>query len=132
MAAGRSLAAAQVPCIQWRPKAQDDLRAVVQSIAKAYPGPASSVSESGGLQESGPGLSDAMRPELARSFGQALRSQIDRLAQCPELGRTGRPGLPDDVRELVVHDDYIVFYRLLAQTGVIEILRIKPRVRHAP
>lgn len=132
MVAGRSLASAQISCIQWRPKAQDDLRAVMQSIAQGDLGPASPVSESGRPQESRPGQFDAMRPGMARSFGQALRSQIDRLAQCPELGRTGRPGLPDDVRELVVHDDYIVFYRLLAQTGVIEILRMKPRVRHAP
>ena len=132
MAADGSMAPAQNFCIQWRPKAQDDLRAVMQSIARGGLGLASAVPEGGGLQESGPRQSEAMRPELARSFGQALRSQIDRLTQCPELGRTGRPGLPDDVRELVVHDDYIVFYRVLAQTGVIEILRIKPRVRHKP
>jgi hypothetical protein len=33
-------------------------------------------------------------PNGARSFGQELRDRTKPFAQHPELGRTGRPGLP--------------------------------------
>lgn len=122
---------AQVSHIQWRPKAQDDLRAVIRQIARGDPGLGRPGPESGGLQGSGQAPPGSRRTELARLFGQALRSQMGKLAQSPELGRTGRPGLPGDIRELVVHDDYLVFYRVLAQAGVIEILRIKHAARQA-
>ena len=41
------------------------------------------------------------------------------------MGRTGRPGLPTLVRELVVHRNYIVFYRVQDGAGIVEILRVK-------
>ncbi|WP_108780482.1 type II toxin-antitoxin system RelE/ParE family toxin, partial [Xanthomonas fragariae] len=67
--------------IEWRPKARDDLRAIVRYIGEE-------------------------NPTRARSFGQEPRDKTTPLAQHPELGRTGRPGLPDGVRELVAHRNY--------------------------
>ncbi|WDI87860.1 type II toxin-antitoxin system RelE/ParE family toxin (plasmid) [Xanthomonas campestris pv. campestris] len=50
----------------------------------------------------------------------------------PELGRPGRPGLPAGVRELVVHQNYIVLYHVLASAGVVEILRVKHAAQQIP
>ena len=80
--------------------AREDLRAIVRYIGKD-------------------------NPARARSFGQMLRDKTAPLAQHPELGRKGRPGLPDWLRELVVHPNYIVFYRVLAGSRTVEILRVK-------
>lgn len=82
--------------IEWRPKAREDLRVIVRYIGKD-------------------------NPTRARGFGQELRDKTRPLAQHPELGRTGRPGLPDSVRELVVHPNYIVFYRVLVEALTVEI-----------
>ena len=71
-------------------------------------------------------------PTRARSFGQELRDKIKPLAQHPELGREGRPGLPDWLRELVVHPNYIVFYRVQAEARIIEILRVKHAAQQMP
>jgi toxin ParE1/3/4 len=71
-------------------------------------------------------------PNGARSFGQELRDRTEPLAQNPELGRTGRPGLPDSVRELVVHRNYIIFYRVLAEDRTVEILRVKHAAQQTP
>ncbi|WP_193750216.1 type II toxin-antitoxin system RelE/ParE family toxin, partial [Xanthomonas euvesicatoria] len=54
------------------------------------------------------------------------------LEQYPELGRPGRPGLPAGVRELVVHQNYIVLYHVLASAGVVEILRVKHAAQQIP
>ena len=54
------------------------------------------------------------------------------LAQHPELGRTGRPGLPDYVRELVAHRNYIVLYRVLDEIRTEEILRVKHAAQQMP
>jgi addiction module RelE/StbE family toxin len=93
--------------IEWRPKAREDLRAIVRYIGKD-------------------------KPAKARNFGQKLRDKTLLLAQHSELGRTGRPGLPDDVRELVVHPNYIVFYRVLHETRTVEILRVKHAAQQTP
>lgn len=124
------MAQARILLVQWRPKAQDDLRAVLSHIAKGDSGLARPSLDNDGLPDPWR-RSEAVGPDPARMFGQELRIQIGKLAQCPELGRTGRPGLPGDVRELIVHDDYVVFYRVLAQAGVVEILRIKHASRQA-
>ncbi|MCM2477971.1 MAG: type II toxin-antitoxin system RelE/ParE family toxin [Pseudomonadota bacterium] len=86
--------------IEWRSMARDDLRAIVRYIGRD-------------------------NPTRAKSFGQELRDKAKLLAQHPELGRKGRPGLPESLRELVVHPNYIVFYRVLAQARTVEILRLK-------
>ncbi|MCL2298234.1 MAG: type II toxin-antitoxin system RelE/ParE family toxin [Proteobacteria bacterium] len=93
--------------IEWRPKASEDLLAIIRYIGKDD-------------------------PVTARRFGQALRDSVSPLAQHPKLGRTGRPGLPDDVRELVVHRNYIVFYRVLDEAYTVEILRVKHAAQQIP
>ncbi len=86
--------------IEWRSMARDDLRAIVRYLGRD-------------------------NPTRAKSSGQELRDKAKLLAQHPELGRKGRPGLPESLRELVVHPNYIVFYRVLAQARTVEILRLK-------
>lgn len=93
--------------IEWRPMAQEDLRAIVRYIGKD-------------------------NPTRAKSFGKELRDRTMPLAQHPELGHTGRPGLPDWLRELVVHPNYIVFYRVLAEARTVQILRVKHAAQQLP
>ncbi|WP_297481495.1 type II toxin-antitoxin system RelE/ParE family toxin [Ferrovum sp.] len=90
--------------IEWRTMAREDLRAIVRYIGKD-------------------------NTTRAKNFGQELRDKAKPLAQHPELGRQGRPGLPDWLRELVVHPNYIVFYRVQAATRTVEILRVKHAVQ---
>ncbi len=93
--------------IEWRPKAREDLRAIVRYISKN-------------------------NPTRARGFGQELHDKTLPLAQRPEIGRTGRPGLPNYVRELVAHPNYIVFYRVLHEVRIVEILRVKHVAQQTP
>lgn len=93
--------------IEWRPKAREDLHAVIQGVDKEGPG-------------------------RAYAFGQALRDRIALLAQSSERGRAGRPGLPGYVREWAIDADYIVFYRVQAEARTVEILRVKHAAQHAP
>ena len=93
--------------IEWRPMAREDLRAIVRHIGRD-------------------------NPTRAKSFGQELRDKTKPLAQHPELGRKGRPGLPEWLRELMVHPNYIVFYRVLAEARSVEILRVKHAAQQTP
>ncbi len=93
--------------IEWRPMAREDPRAIVRYIGKD-------------------------NRARAKSFGQELRDKIKPLAQHPELGRHGRPGLPEWLRELIVHPNYIVFYRVLAQARTVEILSVKHAAQQIP
>ena len=68
----------------------------------------------------------------ARTFGLELRNKTLPLADHPSLGRPGRPGLPAGVRELVVHRNYIVFYRALDAARTVEILRLKHAAQQTP
>lgn len=71
-------------------------------------------------------------PDRAVSFGLELRATISLLSQNPKLGRSGRPGLPSFLRELVVHPNYIVFYRVLSKERIVEILRVKHAAQQMP
>ncbi|NDZ18987.1 type II toxin-antitoxin system RelE/ParE family toxin [Variovorax sp. WS11] len=93
--------------IEWRPMAREDLRAIVRYI----------------------GMDN---PTRAKSFGKELRDKTKPLAQHPELGRKGRPGLPEWLRELVVHPNYVIFYRVLAKARTVEILRVKHAAQRVP
>lgn len=93
--------------IRWRPIAREELRAIVRYIGKD-------------------------NPARAKSFGLELRDKVLPLAQHPRLGRTGRPGLPAFLRELVVHPNYIVFYRVLAESRTVEILSVKHTAQQVP
>jgi plasmid stabilization system protein ParE len=87
--------------------AREDLRAIVRHIGKD-------------------------KPTRAQSFGQELRDKTGRLSQHPQLVRQGRPGLPEWLRELVVRPNDIVFYRVLTETRMIEILRVKHAAQQMP
>ena len=87
--------------------AREDLRAIVQYIGKD-------------------------NPTRTKSFAKELRDKTKPLAQHPELGRQGRPGLPDYLRELVVHPNYIVLYRVLANARTVQILRVKRAAHQMP
>ncbi len=93
--------------VEWRPMAREDLQAIVRHIAKD-------------------------NPARAKSFGKELRDKTRPLAQHPALGRKGRPGLPESLRELVAHPNYIIFYRVLEESGTVEILRIKHAAQQMP
>ena len=96
------------PCrIVWRPIAEADLDSIIDYIAQD-------------------------NPAKAEAFGQALRDKTLPLAQHPKLGRTGRPGLPAFLRELVAHRNYIVFYRVLDEARTVEILRVKHTAQQTP
>ncbi len=71
-------------------------------------------------------------PTRAEEFGQELRAKVLPLAQQPKLGRKGRPGLPDFLRELVAYRNYIIFYRVLDETRIVEILRVKHATQKTP
>lgn len=93
--------------IVWRPIAEADLNNIVDYIALD-------------------------NPIKAEEFGQKLRAKVWPLAQHPELGRAGRPGLPNFLRELVVHQNYIIFYRVLEGLRTVEILRVKHTAQLLP
>lgn len=86
--------------VVWRPVAEADLDNIVGYIAQD-------------------------NPANAKKFGKALRDKAKQLAEFPHTGRLGRPGLPDWLRELVVHKNYIIFYRVLDESRTVEVLRIK-------
>ncbi|MGD3145032.1 type II toxin-antitoxin system RelE/ParE family toxin [Xanthomonas oryzae] len=71
-------------------------------------------------------------PARAYDFAAEIYDKTLMLEQHPELGRSGRPSLPAGVRELVVHQNYIVLYRVLASAGVVEILRVKHAAQRIP
>lgn len=99
---------AKPPCrIVWRPMAEADLKNIIDYIAQD-------------------------NPTWGETFGQALRDKTLPLARHPKMGRTGRPGLPAFVRELVAHRNYIVFYRVLDEANTVEILRVKHAAQQMP
>jgi len=71
-------------------------------------------------------------PTRAKSFGKELRDKTKLLSQHPELGRKGREGLPDWLRELVVYRNYIILYRVVVDTHIVEILRVKHTAQKIP
>ena len=93
--------------IVWRPLAEADLDSIIDYIAQD-------------------------NPTKAEAFGQELRDKTLPLAQHPKLGRTGRPGLPAFLRELIAHRNYIVFYRVLDEARTVEILRVKHTAQQTP
>lgn len=68
-------------------------------------------------------------PAAARNFAQKLRARVELLRQYPEVGPPGRAA---HTRELIVHPNYVVFYRLRADVRIVEILRVKHVARQWP
>lgn len=93
--------------IEWRAMALDDLRAIVRYISKE-------------------------NPARAKSFAHELRHKTKLLVTNPELGKRGRPGLPVWLHELIVHPNYIVFYRALTDAQIVEIVRVKHAAQQTP
>lgn len=93
--------------VEWRPMALEDLRSIVRYIGKD-------------------------NPSRAKSFAQEIREKAELLAQHPKLGRTGRPGLPEWLRELVTHRNYLILYRIADTTRTVEILRVKNAAQQMP
>ena len=71
-------------------------------------------------------------PANAKKFGKELRDKTKQLAVLPGSGRSGRPGLPSWLRELVAHKNYIIFYRVLDESRTVEILRVKHAAQQMP
>jgi addiction module RelE/StbE family toxin len=59
-------------------------------------------------------------PQAALDLDELFEQKADRLIEQPELYRVGRK---HGTREMVVHPNYIVIYRI--QSDTVEILRVK-------
>ncbi|AQR60480.1 addiction module antitoxin [Brevundimonas sp. LM2] len=69
----------------------------------------------------------ARNPDAAQSLKSMIETATERLSAFPYLHRVGRtPG----TREMVVHPNYIVIYRV--ETNVIRILRVLHARQHYP
>lgn len=66
-------------------------------------------------------------PERARSFALEIKSKANSLAEFPNIGR---PGRVVGTRELVIHPNYIIPYRVRGK--VVEILRVQQVARRWP
>lgn len=90
--------------IEWRPLARDDLLSIVRYIGQ-----------------------DSV--ERAKRFGGELKAKTESLSLHPAMGRPGRIA---GTRELVVHPNYIVFYRIQDEAKTVQVLRIKHAARQFP
>lgn len=69
----------------------------------------------------------ANSPRAAIEMGDMLIRKAAQLDQYPEMGRQGRV---DGTRELVVHANYILIYRITG--GAVEVLRVKHAAQKWP
>lgn len=67
-------------------------------------------------------------PRAAHEFVAAIRERSALLASHPAIGRAGR--LVVDTREMVVHENYVMIYRVKADT--VQILRVHHVAQSAP
>lgn len=58
-------------------------------------------------------------PRIARAFVKDIRKKTKRLADFPFMGRAGAYG---DIREFVVHKNYLVSYRV--RRNVVEVIQV--------
>jgi toxin ParE1/3/4 len=79
--------------VRWTKRALSNLDGIVQFIAKD-------------------------KPQAAHKLAQAIRARTEALQTTPNLGREVMPGL----RELVVHQHYLITYRI--KSGKVEILQV--------
>lgn len=66
-------------------------------------------------------------PTAAIEMGDMLMQKAAQLDQHPKLGRTGRV---TGTRELVVHPNYILIYRIVGES--VEVLRVKHAAQKWP
>lgn len=88
--------------VRWRPVAAADCEEIIDYIAQD-------------------------NPVAAIELGDAIDRRVDELPQNPELYRVGRV---KGTREMVVHPNYIVVYRVAR--GEVEILRVLHSTRQWP
>lgn len=88
--------------VEWRPLANEDLASIRRYIAR----------------------DDKLQ---ARRFGAELRSRVKVLSDHPELGRPLDMDVPPGVRVLVLHENYLAYYRIVDAGGepVVQVLRVK-------
>jgi hypothetical protein len=50
------------------------------------------------------------------------------------MGKPAGPGLPDGIRVLALHENYLAYYRIVAvdEEEVVQILRAKHAAQHRP
>lgn len=60
----------------------------------------------------------------AISFKEELETKVNFLIEFPYMGKTSSAS-KITLRELVIHKNYIVFYRVLESEKIVEILRVK-------
>ncbi|MBC7857632.1 MAG: type II toxin-antitoxin system RelE/ParE family toxin [Burkholderiaceae bacterium] len=65
--------------------------------------------------------------ERAKSFALEIQAKTNRLAEFPGMGR---PGRVIGTRELVIHPNYLIPYRM--RGDVVEILRVQHAARRWP
>ena len=83
--------------LEWKPIAEEDLAGIIDFIAEDS-------------------------PASAERLAADLRAKAEKMREHPDMYRLGsRRG----TREMVVHPNYIVIYRVLKKAGVVEILRVK-------
>ena len=90
--------------IEWKQIAEDELNDIVDFIANES-------------------------PTSAEHFAADLRTKVSKLVEHPELYR---PGRKRGTREMVVHPNYIVIYRIINKRAVVEILRVKHAAKKWP
>jgi toxin ParE1/3/4 len=89
--------------VEWRPKAREDLAAIVDYI-------------------------DIDSPQAALAVFEEIQEQIGRLAQYPQMGRVGRVA---NTRELVINrTPYVAVYQLAEESIII--LRVLHGARKWP
>jgi addiction module RelE/StbE family toxin len=69
----------------------------------------------------------ADNPTVAAEFVLAIATKVDRLRELPLLGRTGAY---EDTRELVVHRNYLVTYRVRGEE--VQVLQLWHLARNLP
>lgn len=88
--------------VEWRPLANEDLAGIRRFIAR----------------------DDKAQ---ARRFGAELRKKVAVLSEHPEIGRALDLDVPPGIRVLVLHENYLAYYRIVevGQESFVQVLRIK-------
>lgn len=88
--------------IEWRPLANEDLAGIRRYIARDD-------------------------KATARRFGAELRKKVKVLFEHPEIGRALDLDVPPGIRVLVLHENYLAYYRIIesGQESVVQVLRVK-------
>ena len=92
--------------IIWSEQARDDLQSIVLFIAQD-------------------------NPAVAESFGYQLMSQVDMLAQFPQIGRMVPEENDETIREIIFRP-YRIIYKVLGEKRIVAIARVWHGARGEP